>query len=81
MRGGSGSRRGAVNPTAEVWENVATDPDPHIDLGYEIAQLTVIHVEEGGEKYLFLPGEEEHLYDAEFIVATPDSVRLLGECQ
>lgn len=62
------------DPTAEVWANVSSDPDPKGDLGYEIAELSIIHVEEGGEKYLFLPGEEEHLYDNEYIVASPDSV-------
>lgn len=60
--------------TRANWADLPSDPDPHEDLGYELRQLTVIHVEEGGEKYLFLPGMEEHLLDEEFIVATPESV-------
>lgn len=69
------------SPVADAWKQVSPDPDPHLDLGYELKRLTVIHVEEGGEKYLFLPGEQEHIYDDEFIVATPESVSRLDECR
>lgn len=69
------------SPIADAWKTVSPNPDPHVDLGYELRRLTVIHVQEGGEKYLFLPGESEHLYDDEFIVACPDSVRRLDECR
>ncbi len=66
---------------ADVWEGVAFHPDPNVDLGYEMTTLSIIHVEEGGEKYLFLPGEEEHLLDNEYIVASPDSVCDPADCR
>lgn len=63
----------------ENWGKVAPNPDPESDMGYEYDPLTVIHVEEGGEKYIFLPGEDDHLSDSEFIVADPSSVCNLGD--
>lgn len=63
----------------ETWETVAPNPDPASDMGYKYEPLSVIHVEEGGEKYIFLPGEEDHLTDSEFIIADPDSVCSLGD--
>lgn len=63
----------------ETWETVPTDPDPAADLNYEHEPLTHIHVEEGNESYIFLPGEEEHLDDAEFIIAMPDDICQLDE--
>lgn len=58
----------------ETWETVPTDPDPVADLDYGFEPLTHVHVEEGNESYIFLPEDEEHLDDAEFIIAMPDSV-------
>lgn len=65
----------------EIWEDVSSDPDPEADLGYEHDPLTVIHVEEDTEQYIFLPGEENHLSDAEFMIAAPGSVRSLDGCR
>lgn len=62
-----------------VWETVAVDPDPSQDLGYVHEPLTAIHVEEDEERYIFLPGEDDHLTDAEFLIASPDSVRDLSD--
>lgn len=64
---------------ADAWESVAVNPDPAGDLGYEHEPLTVIHVEEDGERYIFLPGEDDHLTDAEFMIASPNVVRELAD--
>ena len=61
------------------WEEVPVDPDPVADLGYEHRPLTTIHVEEDGEQYILLPREEDHRSDAEFMVASPGSVRWLAD--
>lgn len=58
----------------KAWEAAASNPDPKSDLGYEHDPLTVIHVDEAQEWYMFLPGEEDHLTDSEFLIAKPDSV-------
>lgn len=63
----------------EAWETAPTDPDPLADLNYEYEPLTHIHVTEGQESYIFLPEEEDHLDEDEFIVAAPDDVCQLGE--
>lgn len=63
----------------EAWEQAATDPNPNTDLGYELCPLTVVHVDEGGGKFMFLPTEEEHLHDEEFMIATEESVCRLDE--
>jgi hypothetical protein len=65
----------------EVWEDVPTDPDPASDLGYEYGPLSIIGVEEDGEQYIFLPREEDHLSDSEFIIAGTEAVRDLGDCR
>ncbi|WP_324760571.1 hypothetical protein [Haloarcula montana] len=65
----------------DAWEQVANDPDPIDDLGYEYRPLSVVSVEEGGEKYIFLPREEEHLTDSEFMIADGRSVRDLDDCR
>lgn len=62
-----------------TWDDVPCDPDPAVDLGYEHDPLTVVRVDEDGEKYIILPGEEEHLSDSEFMIATPESVRQLED--
>ena len=66
---------------ARVWEEVSPDPDLTTDLGYRLRELSVIRVEEGEEKYIILPSEEEHLFDDEFIVATAASIHWLDECR
>ena len=63
----------------EAWESAPTDPDPLTDLEYRYEPLTHIHVEEGNESYIFLPEEDQHLADAEFMVADPDVVCRLDE--
>lgn len=70
-----------MSRVSEAWEEVSPDPDPNSDLGYELQPLTVINVEEGAPKYMFLPGEEDRLKDDEFIVATSDSVCTLEDCR
>lgn len=65
----------------EEWETVDVNPDPEADLGYKYQPLTAIHVEEDGEQYIFLPGEEDHLTDAEFLIAAPEDVRWLENCR
>lgn len=65
----------------QAWEEVSPDPDPAVDLGYEIRSLSVIPIEDGGEKYIVLPSEEEYLLDDEFIIAEPDSFCRLEECR
>lgn len=57
-----------------VWEAVDANPDPLTDLGYEHEPLTSFHVDEGDERYIFLPGEDDHLTDQEFIIASPGAV-------
>lgn len=58
----------------DTWDDVATNPDPVTDLGYLHEPLTVVNVDEGGAEYIFLPGEEAHLSDEEFIVAEGTAV-------
>lgn len=67
--------------TSEAWAAVADDPDSNRDLGYDLQALTVVRVNEDGNKYIVLPGEKEHLTDEEFIVASAGSVCLLSECR
>lgn len=64
-----------------TWENVSANPDPETDLGYGHDPLTAIHVKEDEERYIFLPGEDDHLTDAEFIIAPPEVVRDLANCR
>lgn len=61
----------------DAWESVPSNP-AEADLGYANEPLTVIHVEEDEEQYIFLPGEEDHLTDTEFIIASPDSIQDLS---
>lgn len=63
------------------WETVAADPDPSTDLGYEHELLTAIHVDEDTEQYIFLPGEDDHLTDEEFIIAPTELVRDCSNCR
>jgi len=66
----------------DAWEDAATDPDPHEDLDYELRPLTVIKLDEQRDgMYMFLPGEEDHLCDEEFILADPGSICRLDECR
>lgn len=69
------------SPLREVWEEVSSDPDPEADLGYEYGPLSLVSVEEDGPKFIFLPREEDHLTDSEFIIADSSWVRDLGDCR
>lgn len=65
--------------TGEVWESVASNPNPNEDLGYELQSLNVISVGEANEQYMVLPNDSNHLDDDEFMVADPDAVYDLHE--
>lgn len=56
------------------WERLPDDPDPHRDLGYQLASLSVIRTENGRGHYLLLPEDEEDIKSEAFIVATEDAV-------
>lgn len=62
------------NSIRAAWDEVSSDPDPATDLGYKYDRLTLVHVEEDGGQYIFLPKEDDHLFDSEFIIASEDSV-------
>lgn len=58
---------------ASNWQRVPEDPDPKRDLGYDIADLTV--VESPTETHIvFLPSTESHLDEEAFIIADTDAV-------
>lgn len=67
------------NPLRTAWDDVSPDPDPASDLGYKYDPLTVVHVKEDGGQYIFLPKEEDHLFDSEFIIVQEDDVCQLDE--
>lgn len=67
------------NPLEAAWEEASPDPDPATDLGYTNDLLTVVHDHADGGQLIFLPKEEDHLFDSEFIVATADSVCRMEE--
>jgi hypothetical protein len=69
------------NSLQETWEDAPVDPDPETDLGYEHQPLTVIRTDEKRERFIFLPPEEDHLLDSEFIIAPPGSVTRLEDCR
>jgi hypothetical protein len=58
----------------ESWASLADDPDPCSDLGYEMEELKVIEAA-ANAKYIFLPEDESHLADEEFIIIDTDSLR------
>ncbi|WP_135302758.1 hypothetical protein [Haloarcula amylovorans] len=60
------------------WDEVPDDPDPHENLGYELAELTVIQ-SETDDRYVFLPAEEDQLLEEAFIVADEDALVELEE--
>lgn len=71
--------KNATRSLAYEWDEAPVDPDPAVDLGYEHAPLSTIHVTEGREQYIFLPREDEHLADDEFLVTSPETVRSLED--
>lgn len=63
----------------EDWESVASNPDPNVDLGYELQSLTVIPVGEDDAQCMVLPEEDDHLADEEFMVANKGAICDLHE--
>lgn len=65
----------------EEWNGVAVNPDPAKDLGYKYEPLTTIKVEEEDGQFIFLPSQEDHLTDSEFIIASAASINdLTDQC-
>lgn len=60
----------------ESWASLPDDPDPCADLGYEIEELKMIEAA-ATSKCIFLPEDESHLADAEFIIIDADALREL----
>jgi len=58
---------------AEEWQSVPDDPDPCSDLGYEMEELKVIESETNSQ-YIFLPEDEQHLDEEEFIIVHSDAL-------
>lgn len=57
------------------WEQLAADPDPSADLGYDVAEWDVFKTGERGTSYLmFLPRDPELLGDDAFVVAEEEFV-------
>lgn len=57
-------------PTRATWRRVRSEPDPLLDLGYNMVDLDVIPVEDGSDRYMVLPRNEELLAEEAFIVAS-----------
>lgn len=58
------------------WQDVASDPDPVDDLGYEGLDLDVIQTTaEGRQQVLMMPTEEDLLHEDAFLVVDEDVVR------
>lgn len=62
--------------TPESWKSLPNDPDPCTDLGYEIEELKMIEAA-ASSKCIFLPEDEGHLADEEFIIIDTDALREL----
>lgn len=61
--------------TATDWGDVAGDPDPAADLGYEAVELDLIPTTaEGTNRVLVLPTDEEMLADDAFLIIDEGSV-------
>ena len=56
------------------WEDVSPNPDPVRDLGYELMDLEVLETEDGTDRYMLLPTNEEMLARDAFIVADEAAV-------
>lgn len=59
------------------WQRVPEDPDPEQDLGYDIADLTVV-TSPTESHVVFLPSEDSFLDDEAFIIADADAVQTPG---
>jgi len=60
----------------EEWKSVSDDPDPRSDLGYEMEELKVIE-SAADSQFIFLPENETHLDEEEFIIVDEDSLCVL----
>lgn len=56
------------------WTEVSPDPDPVRDLGYEMIDLEVFRTDDGTDRFMLLPSNEEMLADDAFIVASESAV-------
>jgi hypothetical protein len=58
------------------WWDVSQDPDPVGDLGYEVIDLDVIRTaNDGRQRVLVLPTDEDLLREDAFMVVDEDDVR------
>lgn len=64
----------------EAWDAVPQDPGDDSDLGYEHDLLVLIHLEED-DQYIFLPEEENHSLDSEFIIADTGTTTDVMDCR
>jgi hypothetical protein len=62
-----------------LWEQQPDDPDPEVDLGYQVDPLTMIDGADRGDQVIFLPAEEQQLQNDEFIVTRRDTPVSLAE--
>ena len=52
------------------WERLPADPDPAVDLGYDVVDWDCFEAESaGGNSIMFLPRDPELLRDEAFVVA------------
>lgn len=57
------------------WTEIAADPDPERDLGYECRNWDVISVDQRGDEHVvFLPPDEDDVWKEEFIVTERGSL-------
>ena len=61
------------------WENLASDPDIHTDLGYRATDWEIIETLDNSSQLIFMPEDEELLKDDAFIVADENVTCDLGE--
>jgi len=58
----------------ETWKSVPDDPDPCSELGYEMEELKVIESATDSQ-FIFLPEDESHLDEEEFIIIESEALR------
>lgn len=65
----------SLTDLSDRWEGVASDPDLEQDLGYRLADWERVSARAAdGERFLFLPTDEELLREEAFVVAGADDV-------
>lgn len=67
------------DPAPRSWEEVAIDPDPVTDLGYEALELDIITTATNSEQVIVLPKDESLLKDDAFIVVRAADVYDLSD--